>query len=109
MPDWLAGSIAISVIFAAGWFLRSLYGHDCPSRREMMATRDACDALDQRVDNHYRELRELRGRVNAMRRWEAADAAKAAETAPQSPQDAPGPREMRTRVVGAPQIPRRNY
>lgn len=72
----------------------------------MMATRDACDALDQRVDNHYRELRELRGRVNAMRRWEKAEAA---ETATQTAQDAPGAPQMRTRVVGAPQIPRRNY
>jgi hypothetical protein len=90
-------------------FLRLLFGHDCPSRREMMATRDACDALDQRVDNHYRELRELRGRVNAMRRWDKAAADEAAQSAPQSLQDAPGPHEVSRRVVGAPQIPRRNY
>lgn len=43
----------------------------------MLATRDAVDGLEARVDNHYRELKELRGRVNAMRRWE-----KAAEDAP---------------------------
>lgn len=73
-----------------------------------MATRDACDALDQRVDNHYRELRELRGRVNAMRRWEKADA-EADQNGQQPAQDAPGALEMRRRVVGAPQIPRRNY
>jgi len=82
--------------------------HDCPSRREMMATRDACDALDQRVDNHYRELRELRGRVNAMRRWEKADE-QAAGIAPEVRQDAPGPTNGQRRVMGAPQIPRRNY
>lgn len=73
-----------------------------------MATRDACDALDQRVDNHYRELRELRGRVNAMRRWEKADA-EADQTIVQTSQETAGAAQMSRRVVGAPQIPRRNY
>ena len=71
----------------------------------MLATRDACDALDTRVDQHYAELKALRGRVNGMRRWEAADDQKAAPAA----QDAPGHAQLSRRVVGAPQIPRRNY
>jgi hypothetical protein len=58
-------------------FLRLLFGLEHPTRRELLATRDALDGLEARVDNHYRELKELRGRVNAMRRWE-----KAAEDAP---------------------------
>jgi len=57
--------------------LRLLFGLEHPTRRELMATRDAVDAIAARVDNHYRELKELRGRINGMRRWE-----KASEDAP---------------------------
>ena len=71
----------------------------------MLATRDACDALEARVDQHYNELRQLRGKVNGMRRWEKAEA-EADQTAPQTIQDAPGLANGQRRAVG---IPRRNY
>lgn len=60
-------------------FLRLLLGLEHPSRRELMATRDAVDGLEARVDRHYDELRALAGRVNAYKRWE-----KAREDAPES-------------------------
>lgn len=64
-------------------FWKVLLGHDCPTRREMLATRDAVDGLEARVDQHYAELRALRGRVNGMRRWEADhDTEKPAQAAP---------------------------
>lgn len=47
-----------------------------------MASEDAIDALGARVDAHYRELKELRGRVNAFRRWERHNEAETAEDAP---------------------------
>lgn len=71
----------------------------------MLATRDAVDGLDARVDQHYAELKALRGKVNAMRRWEA----EADEKAPESHQDAPGASIGRRAVVGAPRLPRGNY
>lgn len=74
----------------------------------MLATQDVCAALDARVDQVYDELRQLRGKVNGMRRWEKAEDAEL-EKARQTVQDGPGPPQMRQRVVGAPQIPRRNY
>jgi hypothetical protein len=52
--------------------LRLLLGLQHPTRRELMDTRDAVDGLEQRVDAHYRELKELRGRINAINRWEKA-------------------------------------
>lgn len=89
-------------------FLRLIFAHDCPSRREMLATQDVCAALDARVDQVYDELRQLRGKVNGMRRWEkAADEADGNGRQPR--QDAPRATQMSQRVVGAPQIPRRNY
>jgi len=51
------------------WFIR-LFAHSCPTRREMMATRDACDGLEARVDQVYDELKQLRGKVNALKRHE---------------------------------------
>lgn len=87
---------------------RGLFAHDCPSRREMLSTQDVCAALDARVDQVYDELRQLRGKVNGMRRWEKA-ADEADHDAQQPRQDAPQARELQRRVVGAPQIPRRNY
>lgn len=74
----------------------------------MLATQDLCGALDARVDQVYDELRQLRGKVNGLRRWEKA--ADEADSLPQQTrQDAPQARELQRRVVGAPQIPRRNY
>lgn len=51
------------------WFAR-LFTHACPTRREVMATRDACDGLEARVTQHYDELKQLRGKVNSLKRWE---------------------------------------
>lgn len=53
----------------------------------MLATQDVCRALDARVDQVYDELRQLRGKVNGMRRWEKANAD---EDTPEPRQDAPG-------------------
>jgi len=58
--------------------LRLLLGLEHPTRRELMATRDACEALEARVEAHYAELKTLRGRINAFKRWE------------ESHEDAPG-------------------
>lgn len=88
-------------------FLRAIFGHDCPTRREMIATRDACDGLEARVERVYAELKQLRGKVNAMKRWEVSqDDEKAA-------QDAPGatispPARLRA-VAGGPKPQRGNY
>lgn len=38
----------------------------------MIANRDAVEALELRIDQHYAELKALRGRVLAMKRWEKA-------------------------------------
>jgi len=61
-----------------GW-LRRLVGPGPPSRRELMALQNVCDALEERVDQHYAELKKLRGRVYATARFE-----KASEDAPGS-------------------------
>ena len=79
------------------WFLR-LFTHACPSRREMLATRDAVDGLEARVDQHYAELKMLRGKVNAMkRRGEVVEDApgETNETEP-SPQHPPRPAPLPT-------------
>jgi len=60
-----------------GW-LRRLIGLGPPSRREMMAVRDACDGLEARIDAHYAELKTLRGVVHSLKRKEKV------------PDDAPG-------------------
>lgn len=52
-----------------GW-LRRLLGPGPPSRREMMAVKDACEGLEARVDQHYSELKALRGAVNGLKRRE---------------------------------------
>lgn len=73
----------------------------------MIANRDAVDALDARVDQHYAELKALRGKVNAMKRWEAnQDDEKPHQDAPGSTISAPA---ALRRVVGGPRAPRGNY
>ncbi len=61
-----------------GW-LRRIVGPGPPSRREMMAVKDACDGLEARVDAHYAELKTLRGVVHSLKRREKVV------------EDAPGP------------------
>lgn len=76
---------------------RRLFGHGPPSRREMMALQDSCDGLEARVEQHYAELKALRGKVNSMRRWEAeaeGDGLKPATASP-TPKPSVGPRSMR--------------
>jgi len=60
-----------------GW-IRRLLGPGPPTRREMMAVRDACDGLEARVDAHYAELKVLRGAVHSLKRKDKV------------PDDAPG-------------------
>lgn len=72
----------------------------------MLATQDLVAGLDARVDQVYAELRQLRGKVNGMRRWEAAQDE---QKAPETRQDALGPANVARRAIGAPNVPRRNY
>lgn len=53
-------------------FLRLLLGLEHPSRKELMATRDAVDGLEARVNKHYEQLQSIAGKVNALKRWEKA-------------------------------------
>jgi len=52
-----------------GW-IRRLLGPGPPSRRDMMAVKDACDGLEARIDQHYAELKQLRGVVHSLKRRE---------------------------------------
>lgn len=72
------------------WIFRLLFGSEHPSKRELMACRDAYDALEARVDKHYDELKQVRGAVSRMKR----------DVLP--PEDAPEPTNDRPDIVPPP-------
>jgi len=84
-------------------WLRALLGPGPASRRELMACRDAIDALDARVDLHYAETKSLRGKVHALSRY--AKEAQPAEPDAATPQEHEPPRRAAT--IGTEHLSRR--
>ncbi|HXI65714.1 MAG TPA: hypothetical protein VNH14_14540 [Gemmatimonadales bacterium] len=59
-----------------------------------MATRDALEGLESRVDRHYAELKQLRGQVNAFERWRRVEAEPETETPGDDPENHHGPKAV---------------